>query len=207
MVTNDWCISRTEILSVTEEENSNLSRDSTEEFSSIGTSIGINTTSNNDSSHTENQSSLQHVWSENESSIFYTNADSLLNKRDELALLISTNKYDIVVVTEVLPKNRTSSDISDVEFHISGYNMYNTMLGNNIGRGIIIYVKNDINATALKLFELQHIEATGIKIKLRNSDWLFLIAVYRSPNCHEDCLVEVFILLYASILLCMIMRY
>ena len=97
-------ISRTEILSVTEEENSNLSRDSTEEFSSIGTSIGINTTSNNDSSHTENQSSLQHVWSENESSIFYTNADSLLNKRDELALLISTNKYDIVVVTEVLPK-------------------------------------------------------------------------------------------------------
>ena len=184
-------ISRTEILSVTEEENSNLSRDSTEEFSSIGTSIGINTTSNNDSSHTENQSSLQYVWSENESSIFYTNADSLLNKRDELALLISTNKYDIVVVTEVLPKNRTSSDISDVEFHISGYNMYNTMLGNNIGRGIIIYVKNDINATALKLFELQHIEATGIKIKLRNSDWLFLIAVYRSPNCHEDCLVEV----------------
>ena len=63
-------ISRTEILSVTEEENSNLSRDSTEEFSSIGTSIGINTTSNNDSSHTENQSSLQYVWSENESSIF-----------------------------------------------------------------------------------------------------------------------------------------
>ena len=71
-----------------------------------------------------------------------------------------------MVVTEVLPKNRTSSDISDVEFHISGYNMYNTMLGNNIGRGIIIYVKNDINATALKLFEPQHIEATGIKIKI-----------------------------------------
>ena len=69
--------------------------------------------------------------------------------------------------------------------------MYNTTLGTSTGRGIIIYVKNAINATALKLFELQHIEATGIKIKLRNSDWLFLIAVYRSPNCHEDCQVEV----------------
>ena len=75
--------------------------------------IGINTTNINDSSHTEDQSCLQHVWSENESSFFYTNADSLLNKRDELALIISTNKYDIVVVTEVLPKNRTSSNIND----------------------------------------------------------------------------------------------
>ena len=120
----------------------------------------------------------------------YINADPLLNKRDELASLISTNKYDIVVVTEVLNQKRTSSDISDVEFHIRGYSMYNTTLSTNIGRGIIIYVNNNINATALKLFELQHIEAKGIKIKLRNSDWFFLIAVYRSPNCHVDCLVE-----------------
>ena len=94
-----------------------------------------------------------------------------------------------MVVTEVLPKYRTSSEISDVEFHISGYRMYRTELNTNKGRGIIIYVKNDINATTLKLFELQHIEAVGVKIKLRNSDWLFLIAVYRSPNCHVDCLL------------------
>ena len=51
-------------------------------------------------------------------------------------------------------------------------------------------MRSDINATKLKLSVLHHIEATGIKIKLRNSDWLFLIAVYHSPNCHVDCLGE-----------------
>ena len=40
------------------------------------------------------------------------------------------------------------------------------------------------------MFDFHHTEATGIKIKLRSSDCFFLIAVYRSPNCHVDCLGE-----------------
>ena len=51
-------ISRTENLSVTEEPTSSFKTDSTDEVSSIDTTRGINTTSNNDSSHTENQSSF-----------------------------------------------------------------------------------------------------------------------------------------------------
>ena len=68
----------------------------------------------------ENVSSLQHAWSENESLMLYTNSDSLMNKRDELETLISINKYDIVVIREVLPKNRIPSTISETEFHIPG---------------------------------------------------------------------------------------
>ena len=68
--------------------------------------------------------------------------------------------------------------------------MFNTVFSAEEGRGIMIYVRSDINATKLKLFDFYHIEATGIKIKLRNSDWLFLIAVYHSLNCHVDCLGE-----------------
>ena len=36
--------------------------------------------------------------------IFYINADQFLNKRDELALLLSDDKPDIILVTKVLPK-------------------------------------------------------------------------------------------------------
>ena len=151
----------------------------------------VNSTTNSSSFTTgiENVSSLQHAWSENKS-LLYTNADSLMNKRDEPETLMSINKYDIVVITEVRQKNRIRSTISETEFHINGYGMFNTELSSDKGRGIITYVKTEIKAAALNLSNFQHIEATGIKIRLRNSDWLFLIAVYRSPNSKVECLRE-----------------
>ena len=81
-------------------------------------------------------------------------------------------------------------NVNETEFHINGYGMFSTLISAEEGPGIIIYVTSDINATKLNLFDFHYIEATGIKIKLRSSDWLFLIAVYRSPNCHVDCLGE-----------------
>ena len=74
--------------------------------------------------------------------------------------------------------------------HINGYGMFNTVSSAEVGRRIIIYVKSDINATKRNLFDFHLIEAAGIKIILRHSDWLFLIAVYCSPYCHVDCLGE-----------------
>ena len=35
----------------------------------------------------------------------YTNADSLSNKIHELELLARERKYDVIAITEVLPKN------------------------------------------------------------------------------------------------------
>ena len=81
------------------------------------------------------------------------------------------------MITEVLPKNRISHTISETEFHINGHGMLNTELSSDKGRGIITSVKTEIKATALNMPHFQHIEGTGMKIKLRNSDWLFLIAV------------------------------
>ena len=103
----------------------------------------VNSTTNSSSTGIENVSSLQHALSENESLMLYTNADSLMNKRDELETLISINKYDIVVITEVLPKTRISSTISETEFHINGYRMFTTELSSHKGRGIITYVKTE----------------------------------------------------------------
>ena len=62
--------SRTENLSVSEEPNSNVETCSTDVASSINTNSGPITTDDSDSSSVENQTSLQHVWSKNESSIF-----------------------------------------------------------------------------------------------------------------------------------------
>ena len=67
--------------------------------------------------------------------VFYSNVDSLLNKRDELLARVSTEKPDIIALTEIFPKNVQSS-IDDSEFYISGYNMF---LSKDPKRGVVIY--------------------------------------------------------------------
>ena len=129
------------------------------ESSTISDSVETKTDSINESNGS-NISSLQYAWSDYNSKIFYTNADSLLNKTDELLALITNNQFDNIVITEVLPKNRDNLQINIVEFSINGYNIFSTDLG--ISNGI-----------ALNVLEYQHIEAIGIKIKLRNNNWLF----------------------------------
>ena len=75
------------------------------------------------------------------------------------------------MITEALPQNRASSTTNEAEFHIKGYGMSNTVFSAEECRGIIINVHNEINATALKLLNFHHIEATGVNMKLRSTDF------------------------------------
>ena len=53
--------------------------------------------------------------------------DSLLSKLDGLRVLIHTNKYDIITLTEIKPKHGTLPDPESL--HISGYTLYLRGLG------------------------------------------------------------------------------
>ena len=52
---------------------------------------------------------------------YYTNADCLLNKIDELEILIQVIKPDIIIVTEVFPKNLKVSNIDSNEYKVKGF--------------------------------------------------------------------------------------
>jgi len=71
--------------------------------------------------------------------IVYTNAHSLLNKLQELKVLINSLKHapQIIAITEVNNKINSKSLIS--EYHIPGYELYSTNL-EKVSRGILIYV-------------------------------------------------------------------
>ena len=56
-------------------------------------------------------------------SILYTNADSLLNKRDELEVEIHVNHPDIIIVTEAFPKNLDSREVCEAELKIVDFNL------------------------------------------------------------------------------------
>ena len=60
----------------------------------------------------------------NKLTIYYTNADNLLNKRDELYLIIASKQPDVLVITEIFPKNILSTKILQAELNLDGYYFY-----------------------------------------------------------------------------------
>ena len=87
---------------------------------------------------------------------FYTNADQFVNKRDALLMMISDDRPDLILITEVIPKKQVKA-ITDQLLDIDGYTPYynfdpnNSNLGTSGIRGVAIYVKETLNATEVKI--------------------------------------------------------
>jgi len=96
-----------------ERDNSGESSDSdseTETFiseSDSNLSEETNVSSLSSDSDTESE---QNYTRENGLNIYYTNADNLINKKDELDILIQERNPDMIVITEVYPKTSKSTD-------------------------------------------------------------------------------------------------
>ena len=78
--------------------------------------------------------------------IWYTNADSLTNKLDELKSRVNEEKVEAIAVTEALPKHSLFT-VQEEELAIQGFNSVSNfeMTNGCKGRGIIVYVKEGLN--------------------------------------------------------------
>ena len=116
-------------------------------------------------------------------SIWYTNADTLHNKKTELYTRITCeDSPDAIIVTEALPKTH-GSGIGFPELQMDGYNLYHN--DTTQGRGIVIYVRKSLKAWEIPVksnFE----EYLSINIELNNKEKLTICAIYRSPNSSPD---------------------
>ena len=114
--------------------------------------------------------------------VFYTNADNLMNKLDELKVRTYDTNYDIIIITEVYPKFGDSREIQNVELQIKGYNLYCSRVEKN-SRGVIIYVKEVIRSDqnpVLTNYEFN--ESVWVNIYLQNERKILIGGIYRSPN-------------------------
>ena len=110
---------------------------------------------------------------------WYTNADSLSNKFNELKSRLFTDKPDIVSVTEVNCK----FSASNVDFNIDGYKTIQSTTTNSHQRGIRIFVNSALCAfqddtLSSNVFS----ESIWCRIPLANKDCLLFGVIYRSPN-------------------------
>lgn len=115
-------------------------------------------------------------------SLYYTNADNLMNKIDELKARIHTISPDILVLVEVYPKTGSSMEITAVELNITGYQMYRSKVENR-SRGVIIYVSDSLSSSLeVDLTTHSFTESVWVTIRCNNNDTLLLGGIYRSPQ-------------------------
>ena len=125
----------------------------------------------------------------------YTNADQLVNKRDDLLMAISHDQPDLIFITECLPKVRTFP-FDSVLLALPGYNMFSNFdtdekqRSNKGIRGVCIFVINSIPATEVSFSRHCVIEQVWINIKLKGSDRLTAGCLYRSPSCNAHQSVD-----------------
>ena len=80
----------------------------------------------------------------------YTNCDTLTNKICELKLAIDSNDPDIIVLSEVTPKNNRYI-LQKSEIEIKGYNSYISNFEDTNTRGVALYVKKCITSNQIEL--------------------------------------------------------
>ena len=106
------------------------------------------------------------------------NARSIVNKRNELNIMVEDIDPHIIGVAE----SWVTPDISDAELGMTGYVMFRKRRLGRRGSGVILYIKESIQAHEIKLEkEAECEEAVWCNIVTGNST-LTVGLVYRSPN-------------------------
>ena len=109
------------------------------------------------------------------------NARSIVNKKNELNIMVEDIDPHIIGITE----SWANTDVTDAELGLTGYVMFRRDQIGRRGGGVILYVKESIQAYEIKLErEADYDEAVWCKIVSGNSK-LNIGLVYRSPNINE----------------------
>ena len=117
--------------------------------------------------------------------IFYTNADNMINKRNETQSLVPTNNPDIFCITETLPK-KVSLKIEECEIQIDGYDCFPNINNSTCHRGVAICTKRYLNARSYLTNGKDFQEHVCCKIELSDKTSLHILRLYRSPNSTSE---------------------
>ena len=110
------------------------------------------------------------------------NADSILNKRDELLILVEQQNPDIIAVQEIYPKNIDRTQVQASELNIKGYDFFQSK---DPALGAGLYVKTSLKALEVQVGDESTSESVWVRVRLCGQDNLLIGSVYRSPNSSE----------------------
>ena len=137
--------------------------------------------------------------------VIYTNADQLVNKRDDLCMTIAGAEPDIILITEAIPKAQ-ALPIDPALLSIPGYSLFVSFdmseeyLGRSGNRGICVFVRESCGANQVFFTEPKLTEHIWLEIKLRGNDKLTVGCVYRSPSVSPHMSVDELAHLFHAVL-------
>ena len=102
----------------------------------------------------------------------------------ELLSNIGIYKPDIIIITEVLPKNSDTFTTKE-SININGFELYTNIESEQNIRGIAVYINNTIKADQVILNTLSK-ENIWCELKLKDCDTLQLRGIYRSPTNNNE---------------------
>ena len=109
------------------------------------------------------------------------------NKKDDLLMFIAGKKVDIIMVTEMIPKQQKNV-IPPSLLNINGYKLFCNFninkenLGTSGIRGTAIYVRNEIVSCQVRIDNTQHADQVWVETPLKDSNKLLCGCTYRSPS-------------------------
>ena len=109
------------------------------------------------------------------------NARSIRNKLLEFRAMVATTDYDLIAITETWLD--TGNRDFDGEYHLPGYTMFHKDRVGRMGGGVLLYVRDHLNAIGVAL-DSPH-EFVGADVK-GCSPPLRVVAVYRPPHSTRD---------------------
>ena len=112
--------------------------------------------------------------------VMYSNVDnSLLSKLDELRVLIHTNKYDIITLTEIKPMHGTLPDPESLQ--INGYTLYLGDLANTNSRCVCCYVNDKLSSEIIHT-PGQYKDSAWVRLMVDDQSTCLVGCVYRSGS-------------------------
>ena len=111
--------------------------------------------------------------------VLYSNVDSLPNKMHELLIMIGIHRPDIIMITEVLPKNYETKP-TEQSLSINGFELFSDIELDGV-RGTAVYIDSKLDATEIKFTTITN-GNIWCKIKLKNKEELLMGCIYRSPS-------------------------
>ena len=89
---------------------------------------------------------------------------------------------DIVVVSEVFPKNMKPSDIDQNEYKLNGFSSFIGNVSDN-SRGVVIYVRDGLNADYCSILTNSDFkESVWCEVRINKMEKLLIGGIYKSPN-------------------------
>ena len=112
--------------------------------------------------------------------IAHLNVCSLINKMDELKLLMAPKSLDVLTISE----SWLHSNIEDDEFNLPGYSCVRRDRDGRRGGALITYIKPDLNFCSLIDLDNDFDEIQWVNVSRGKGKAVVVVNIYRPPDQH-----------------------